>query len=275
MFQYAVGRAVALARGQELKIDATGYDDPRYINADTPRQYRLFPFFLLAEIATPEEVKKYKYPYDIFSKAERFINLRILKKYYVDFDPSFFKKNHRYIDGYFQSEKNFLNVKNEIIQELTLKKEFESAVFLVEKNKIDKERSVSVHIRRGDYVRDPKTQAAHGACSREYYEQAMNLIRSKIEAPIFYFFSDDIEWVKREYGENPDFKYVSNPSLEDYEELMLMASCAHNIIANSSFSWWGAYLNNNSSKIVIAPKKWVNIVPDPHPNIIPEGWMRV
>lgn len=275
MFQYAVGRAVALSCGRELKLDATGYDDPRYINADTPRQYRLFPFSLSATVATPEEVIKSKYPYGIFSKAERFVNLRLLKRHYLDYEPNIFKKNNQYIDGYFQSEKNFLNAKNEIVQELTLKKEFESAVFLVEKNKIDKEKSVSVHIRRGDYVNDPKTQAAHGACSREYYKQAMNLMTEKIENPIFYFFSDDIEWVKKEFGEHADYKYVSNPKLEDYEELMLMASCAHNIIANSSFSWWGAYLNKNPEKIVVAPKKWVNIVPDPHPNIVPEGWIRM
>jgi len=275
MFQYAVGRAVALSCGQELKLDATGYDDPRYINADTPRQYRLFPFNISAKPATPNEVKKYKYPFSVFSKAARFVNLVLLKKHNTDYNPNFFEKSHRYIDGYFQSEKNFLNAKKEIIREFTLKKEFESAIFLVEKNKMDKERSVSVHIRRGDYVSDPKTQAAHGVCSKEYYEQAMNLIREKIENPSFYFFSDDIEWVNKEFGDKSDYRYVSNPSLQDYEELMLMTSCAHNIIANSSFSWWGAYLNKNPEKIVVAPKKWVNVVPDPHPNIIPEGWIRI
>ena len=88
-------------------------------------------------------------------------------------------------------------------------------------------------------------------------------------------FSDDIEWVKEEFGEGENFVFVSCPELEDYEELMLMSFCAHNIIANSSFSWWGAWLNANPHKIVIAPKKWVNIEPNPQPNVIPEGWIAI
>lgn len=273
MFQYATGLAVTLAQKEELKLDTTGYDDPRYVSANTPRQYRMFPFNLSSGIATPKEVKKYKYPLSIFSKGMRFINFRILKRHNVDFDASYFKKAHRYVEGYFQSEKNFLSIKDKVLKEFTLQKESED--FLLEKNKIDRTRSVSVHIRRGDYVSDLKTYIVHGVCSREYYERAMALMRSKTENPIFYFFSDDIDWVKKEFGEHPDFKYVSNTKLGDYEELMLMASCAHNIIANSSFSWWGSYLNQNPSKIVIAPKRWVNKSPDPHPNIIPESWARV
>ncbi|MEK7568562.1 MAG: alpha-1,2-fucosyltransferase [Patescibacteria group bacterium] len=275
MFQYATGLEVVSVCSQTLKLDITGYDDPRYVTADTPRQYRMFPFNLSAVIATPDEVKSYKYPFGIFSKAMRFFNFRILKRYYVDYDPNFFKKSHNYIEGYFQSEKNFIDVKDKVFKEFALKKELESEVFLTEKNKIDKTRSVSVHIRRGDYVSDPKTNIAHGLCSKEYYEKTINLIKAKVESPVFYFFSDDIDWVKKEFGEHSDFRYVSNPTLQDYEELVLMSSCAHNIIANSSFSWWGAYLNQNPNKIVIAPKKWVNKEPDPQPNIIPEGWVRI
>lgn len=273
MFQYATGLAVATAQRGELKLDVSGYDDPRYVNANTPRQYRMHAFNLSVCIATHEEVKKYKYPFGIFSKASRFLNLRILKKRYIDYELSFFKRSHRYVEGYFQSEKNFQNIKDMVLKEFTLKKESET--FSIEKRKIDKEKSISVHIRRGDYVNDPKTNAAHGVCSKEYYEKAISLMRQKIEDPIFYFFSDDIEWVKKEFGVHADFKYISNPNLQEYEELMLMSLCTHNITANSSFSWWGAYLNQNSSKIVIAPKKWVNKEPDPHPNIVPETWIRI
>ena len=273
MFQYATGLAVASWQRGELKLDITGYDDPRYVNANTPRQYRMFPFNLSASIATINEVKKSRNPLGIISKLLRAFNQRVLKKHYVDYDASLFKKRNNYLEGYFQSEKNFVEVKDKVLKEFTLKKE--SEIFLTEKNKIDKIKSVSVHIRRGDYVTDPKTNSTHGICSKEYYEKAIDLIRSKIESPIFYFFSDDILWVKKEFGEHEDFKYVSNPRLEEYEELFLMASCSHNIIANSSFSWWGAYLNKNPQKIVIAPKKWVNKEPDPHPNIVPETWIRL
>lgn len=292
MFQYAMGLAVASKNNEELKLDATGYDDIRYINADTPRQYRLFPFNISGSVSAPEEVSKLRNPFGIFSKALRFFKQRILKKYYIDYNPSFFKKNHKYIEGYFQSEKNFLEVKDKIIKEFTLKKEFESEEFLMEKNKIlgvkndedvrrqqsedsNEMKSVSVHIRRGDYINDEKTKNFHGICFKEYYEKAMEIIKSKIDLPIFYFFSDDIEWVKKEYGMKENFVFVSNGKLQDYEELILMSSCTHNIIANSSFSWWGAWLNQNKNKIVIAPKKWVNIEPNPQPNIIPEGWVVV
>lgn len=275
MFQYAAGLTVASKNNEELKIDVTGYDDSRYVNANTPRQYRLQALNLSCGIATREEVAKARNPFGIFSKAFRYFIQRVLKKHHVDYDPSFFKGTHKYIEGYFQSEKNFLVIEEKVRKEFTFKKEFESEIFLAEENKIDKTKSVSVHIRRGDYVSDFKTNIAHGVCSREYYERAIALVRTKIENPTFYFFSDDIEWVKKEFGEHPEFKYVSNPGLEDYEELMLMASCAHNIIANSSFSWWGAYLNQNPSKIGIAPKKWVNKTPDPHPNIVPEKWIRI
>lgn len=273
MFQYAAGLAVSLAWNEELKLDIIGYDDPRYVHANTPRQYRMFPFRLSASIATVSEVEKSRNPLGIISKLLRAFNQRVLRKYYVDYDASLFKKRNNYLEGYFQSEKNFINTKDRVLKEFTLKKE--SDVFMTEKNKIDRMNGVSVHIRRGDYVSDQKTKSTHGVCSEEYYKQAIDLMRTKVKAPIFYFFSDDIEWVKKEFGENADFKYVSNPKLEEYEELMLMASCAHNIIANSSFSWWGAYLNQNPNKIVIAPKKWVNKEPDPHPNIVPEGWVRL
>ncbi|MBI5078278.1 MAG: alpha-1,2-fucosyltransferase [Candidatus Yonathbacteria bacterium] len=256
-----------------MKLDITGYDDPRYVNANTPRQYKMFPLNLSGNIATINEVEKARNPLGVISKLLRALNQRVLKKHNLDYNPNFLKKSHNYIEGYFQSEKNFLNIKDKVLKEFTFKNE--SKIFLLEKSKIDKVNSVSVHIRRGDYVSDPKINSTHGVCSKEYYEQAMSLMRSKVDSPIFYFFSDDIEWVKKEFGEHADFKYVSSPSLEEYEELMLMSSCAHNIIANSSFSWWGAYLNKNPNKIVIAPKKWVNIAPDPHPNIIPEGWVRI
>ncbi len=275
MFQYATGLFVAFKNNEELKFDATGYEDPRHMNSDTPRKYRLFPFNISGSVASLEEVKRYRNRFGIFSKALRYFNQRILKKYYTDYDPKFFKKNHKYIEGYFQSEKNFLPIANKIRKEFTLKKEFESEDFILEKNKIDKIKSVSIHIRRGDYVNDKATNNYFGVYSKEYYEKAIVLMNAKIESPIFYFFSDDIEWVKKEFGEQNNFNYISNGEFKDYEELMLMATCANNIIANSSFSWWGAWLNQNPNKIVIAPKKWVNREPDPHFNVIPDDWVRI
>src|SRR3972149_11689044 len=161
MFQYATGLAVASRRGQELKLDSTGYDDPRVINSDIPRKYALYAFSISGSIAVRDEVGKARNPYGVFSKAVRFFNQKVLRKYYADYDPAFFKKNNKYIEGYFQSEKNFGNIKEKVVKEFTLKKEFESEFFLTEKNKLDRTKSVSVHIRRGDYVYDPKINSVH------------------------------------------------------------------------------------------------------------------
>lgn len=275
MFQYAVGLAVVLKNNEELKLDATGYDDIRHVNSDTPRKYRLFAFNISGSLATVEEVIRYRNPFGIFSRGLRFFNQRILKNYYPDYHPDLFNRKYKYIEGYFQSEKNFIDIKDRVIEEFTLKKEFESEEFLQERNKINKTKSVSIHIRRGDYVNDKTTNNYFGTCSKEYYKKAIKIMKSKIDSPVFYFFSDDIEWVKKEFGEQENFHFTSNPKLQDYEELILMSLCAHNIIANSSFSWWGAYLNQNENKIVIAPKKWVAVEPDPHPSIIPDSWIRL
>ncbi len=276
MFQYAVGRSFGVKYNDETKIDITGYDDPRYVLANTPRTYRMYSFNLKCDIANNEEIIKNKYPFGIFSKALRFINYRVFKNgSIVDYKPTYFKNKHTYIDGYFQSEKNFINVKEEIRKEFKIKKELETEVFVSEKSKIDTNNSVSVHIRRGDYVNEKNTNAYHGTTPHEYYIKAIETINSKVKNPIFYFFSDDIDWVKKEFGAEDNYVFISNPKLQDFEELMLMSYCSHNIIANSSFSWWGAWLNDNPNKIVIAPKKWVNVEPNPHPNILPETWLTI
>lgn len=275
MFQYATGLEISAKYNEPLKIDATGYDNERHVKSDTPRKYRLFAFTITGELATLEEALKARNPYGIFSRLFRVFIQKILRKYYIDYEPGYFTKKHLYVEGFFQSEKNFPNVWDRIRKEFTLKKELESAPFLEAKSKIDNVRSVSVHIRRGDYANHKETNSYFGTCDKGYYVQAIELMKSKVEHPIFYFFSDDMEWVKKEFGEANDFIFISNPALQDYEELILMSLCAYNIIANSSFSWWGAWLSSNPNKIVIAPKKWLNIVPDPQPNITPESWIRI
>jgi len=275
LFQYVAGFRVASKYNEQLKLDVTGYENPKHMNSDTPRKYRLHAFNLSFGVATSDEAMKARNPLGLFSKVLRAFNQKILKKNYIDYHPEFFKKKHSYIEGYFQSEKNFEGIEDKISKEFQLKKEFESESFLFEKNKIDKNKSVSVHVRRGDYANDKTTNNYFGTCSLEYYKQAMDYMESKVQNPVYYFFSDDIEWVKKKFGLQDNYIFVSNPKLEDYEELILMSICSHNIIANSSFSWWGAWLNNNPNKIVIAPKKWVNVEPNPNPNIIPEGWVTI
>ena len=275
MFQYVAGLRMASMYKDTLKLDVTGYEEGGQAKYDTLRNYRLKAFTLSSEVATSEEALRARNPYGIVSKVLRRIDQSVFKNTYSDYHPEYFAKKHRYVEGYFQCEKNFGEVKEKIREEFKLKKEYESKEYSELKKIIQATTGVSVHIRRGDYAKDKITNAYFGTCSIEYYKQAMNLIREKVDSPIFYFFSDDIEWVKSEFGRKEEYVFVSNPKLEDYEELLLMSTCAHNIIANSSFSWWGAWLNANPHKIIVAPKKWLNVEPNPQPNIIPEGWITI
>ena len=162
-----------------------------------------------------------------------------------------------YLIGYFQSEKYFSNHKN-YIQNI-----FELPINLVKKP-IDN--LTSVHIRRGDYVR---LNDYHSLCDIEYYKKSIDLI----DGGNFIFFSDDMDWVKNNFIGNNFFYSEYNNEILD---LSLMSICDNNIIANSSFSWWGAYLNKNENKKVIAPSKWFGPKgPTDTQDIIPENWIKI
>jgi len=118
--------------------------------------------------------------------------------------------------------------------------------------------SISIHVRRGDYVEDKVTNAYHGVCNLEYYLEALKQLERRYDNLILFFFSDDIDWVKKKFSylEQSKFFVENNINEKNWIDMCLMSSCKHNIIANSSFSWWGAWLNSNASKTVFAPKKW-------------------
>lgn len=280
MFQYAAGFAVALQNKVSHKIDISGYD---LVSIDTPRKFELGAFQITSPIALSEEIKVAKYPFGLFSKIIIFINKKVFKNHYLDFEPKLFKKienkiknkNSIYLDGFFQSEKNFINFEKEIRAELTFKKELlgEQVKNLAEI--IKSQNSISIHIRHGDYINNKKTNKYHGVCSINYYEKAIKLISQKIDNPTFYIFSDDSNWCEQNIIKGQkNFINISKENFKDYEEMYLMGICKHNIIANSTFSWWSAWLNKNSDKIVIAPKIWT-VKENLHKNIIPETWTRI
>lgn len=169
-----------------------------------------------------------------------------------------------YMNDYWQNEKYFLDYSNEIRQDFKLK--------FVSGKKITTPNSVSIHIRRADYVNIPRIAQAVGICTEAYYQKAIKFIAKKIKKPTFFIFSepDGLEWAKTSL--KFDYPYTLVKSGKDYEDLELMSSCQHNIIANSSFSWWGAWLNPNPQKIVIAPDPWFN---NKKTEIIPHGWIKL
>ncbi|MDR2407204.1 MAG: alpha-1,2-fucosyltransferase [Bacteroidales bacterium] len=164
-----------------------------------------------------------------------------------------------YLDGYWQNELYFKDCEDIVRR----KYQFITPLDLKNndlKNKICSVNSVSIHVRRGDYL---KHKMYLGLCDKDYYVNAISYMKKKIDHPVFFVFSNDINWCKsnlRDVINDSCSEYIDwNKKGKSYIDMQLMSICKHNIIANSSFSWWGAWLNNNIDKIVIAPKKWLNI----------------
>lgn len=185
--------------------------------------------------------------------------------------PSFW---NRYIKGEFQSTRYFEDFQKEIRNLYSFK------YIDLENRRLAKElaevNSVSLHIRRGDYVNNPTYS---GICTKEYYLNAINIIKRNIGECKFYVFSNDKEWSRsfmKSLNEDIDFRVVDiNNGSNSYADIYLMSKCKHNIIVNSSFSWWGAWLNPNTDKIVISPKKWANVEEFKYQNIVPKGWIKL
>ncbi len=142
--------------------------------------------------------------------------------------------------------------------------------------KIAKDISVSIHIRRGDYISDPKTNQYHGICSPEYYNNAVKYVSQKIHRAHFYIFSDDINWAANNFKIDFPMTFVGHNSWrKGYDDMRLIGKCKHHVTANSSFSWWGAWLCSNPDKIVISPLKWFNDSTNDTKDLIPCNWVRL
>ena len=267
MFQYACGYALAKEYNTQHKIDLSFYENIPSNN--TKREFELSLFNISYELAKKSEIEKVKNP--INNLTSRFYNIFTgiypIEKYLGFRDI--------YLDGYFQSEKIFIKYREEILKEFTLKKECKTEQYLKVENDIrNKDNTISMHIRRGDYVTDLKTSKHHGVLGIDYYKKSLKML--KVKNPYLFVFSDDINWVKKNFKFLPkDTYFVSKHKFNSAQEIVLMSLCKDNIIANSSFSWWGAWLNQNKDKKVIAPKRWTRSVLAVNPSIAPNNWERI
>lgn len=257
MFQYAYIKSLSLRQKKEFKLDIS------WFKHYTLHKYCLEFFDIQKTYATTHDTPWYEHIY-IRNKYGAYIWERFIKPFLIvcnpwhhqekqfHFDPSFLDISSWYIDGYFQTEKYFLAYEDEI------RKDFTFIISPDVKNqemaqKIKNANSVSLHIRRWDYVTNATTSRIHGTCDLVYYQEAIRYILQHVENPIFFLFSDDIDRVKKHLKLDSEKHYIDfNNAEKNYEDLRLMSLCKHNIIANSSFSWRWAWLNNNSNKIVIA-----------------------
>ncbi len=278
LFQYAFARNLAHIHNTVLKLDISGFGQ------SSERQYALAQFNIQENFATPQEIKSLTDPkqtaigkwfYSLFHNHPKRAKNHIRVKS-PHFDPKLLKlPDNVYLDGYFQSEKYFINIADIIKDEFRVKNELNG------KNKdiaeiMQNAQSVSIHIRRGDYIADFKASQTHGTCGLDYYHRSIEKLSSKINQPYFFVFSDDIDWCRNNLKVKYPINYVDhNQPDKAYEDLRLMSFCRHHIIANSSFSWWGAWLAPNKDKIVFAPEKWFARDDINTEGTIPDNWIKI
>lgn len=260
MFQYAAGKSLAFHLNENIVYDISAYKYDKY------RQFNLSSFNLNLNFLSG--LNRYKI---FFLKKMGLSSWSFYIEQNAEFNPSFFQfKNNTYLNGYFQSENYFTNIAS------TIRKDFD---FILQPHPLQKEilqtNSVSIHFRRGDYCTNINTFETHGICSIGYYLNAIKFIKTKINNPVFFIFSDDIAWVKSNFKINDSVYFASENNFSSYTEMGLMSICKHNIIANSSFSWWAAWLNKNSSKIIIAPQYWFKDLQYLNNDIVPERWIKL
>jgi len=270
MFQYAIGRRLALHKNAELYLDLSFLNLRENVDY-TLRKYELSRFKISA-------ITK-----DVFFKDD-FISKAIHKlkriKYLVErnelFDPTILsEKRNVYLSGFWQSEKYFADIRQTLLEDFALQSSLSKDNMLLSQQ-IASVNSVSIHIRRGDYISNKNALSKHGVLGLDYYKNALNLIRSRVPNPVFYIFSDDINWIKQNlHIEESHYIIEHNKAEDSYLDMILMSTCKHNIIANSSFSWWGAWLNDYSEKMVIGPKNWFSDSTIDTSDIIPESWIKM
>jgi hypothetical protein len=272
MFQYAAAKALGIKWQTPVCVDLNGFET---LGDYTPRQYELHVFEAKVEIAKDIELNrfkdenKFKNHFRFFTGNKNKYAVEKTHAYNVDFNSL---PSNTYLNGFWQSERYFKSIEKTIRADFKIKP---SLLTNIENwmSKIKACNSVSMHIRRGDYVSNDTTNAFHGLCDLSYYENSVAYLTSKIKSFELFVFSDDIAWCRTNIRFSQSVHFISETNA--YEDLHLMHLCQHNIIANSSFSWWGAWLNNYKSKIVIAPKQWFADTKVDTKDIIPESWIKV
>lgn len=266
MFQYALYLKLK-SLGRDVKMD----DKTQYERAN-PRPIMLWCFGISYPGASAEEIER------LTDGSMAFLH-RVKRKLFGrksleypeatwNYDPQVLEKTPVYLTGYFQSEKYFQDIEGQVRQAFCFSEKIWEGLdgALAERirgyrKKIENSLAVSVHIRRGDYL---DNQEAYGnICTGQYYQKAIGFVRERYPKAVFFFFSNDPAWVKewleREYPQDFPFEAVEGAGEEQgYLDLFLMSRCNHHIIANSSFSWWGAWLSEGQGKMVVAPSKWHN-----------------
>lgn len=279
LFQYALGRNLALTHGLPVTYDTSWYAMDM---GQTKRTYELDHFQTRVRLADPaavQELRRYQRKAGPVGFLKSFLTAdesRYIQDYNYAFDPKIFQvKPPAYLDGYWQSEKYFSDVAEMIRREIALTRAptGKNAEAL---SQIQSSPSISLHIRRGDYVTSKTTNTFHGAAGLNYYHAASAKLKSVEPKATMYVFSDDLAWVKENLRSDLPTVFVDwNTPDTAHEDLRLMSACRHHVLANSTFSWWGAWLSPNPDKVVIAPEQWFADPKMRTDDLLPKTWLRM
>lgn len=261
MFQYAAGLALARRHETELRLDLEWFEGNRiHQGLELPRV-----FALPIPEASPAEKKKVlgwlgaPWLRRVFSKPA----MGALRPTHLAVEPHFHYwpgfeglPADAYLAGYWQSERYFAVVADQIRALFRFAAPLDARSTQLARQ-MSVTTSVSLHVRRGDYVHNPQVRRIHGVDLTRYYQQAIDTIMDRVATPHFYVFSDEPGWVRTHLSIDASATFVDhNRGPDSYRDMQLMSLCKHHIIANSTFSWWGAWLNQDPKKIVIAPRQF-------------------
>lgn len=271
MFQYALGLSIARKRNVPLKMDLSFYE------SGTERKFRLNRFNITA-FALRGHDPRINDP--LLKMIDRIlpVSMRtIVRERQFAFDEKILAaRDGAYLIGYWNSPRYFAGIEAAVRQEFRLREPLGKPAAAAAEKIAAAGNPVALHVRRGDYAANPKINRVHGVLPLSYYNAAAERIGSEIERPVFFVFSDDIGYARQNVKLPHETIFVSEPgAIEDYEELSLMAACSHHVIANSTLSWWGAWLNPNQMKIVIAPQHWSNDPRRETKDLLPSAWIRL
>jgi hypothetical protein len=266
MFQFALGKSIEQQKSYCVKYDLTYYN--RIPDGDTPRKPYILNFCDDSYIASEVEIRQVQGKAksrigNVFRKLSGQEN-RITEEDNDDSTKEFVDQleDNRYLIGYWQNECYFKNIERSIRETFDFSSWKLDVASQKRLNEIKtSEHSTSIHVRAGDYLSEQNRKTFGDICTSDYYRRACDYILNKYPETVFYLFSNDVEWTKTHIELPYDRTVIVSSSLdttEDWEEMFLMSSCKNNIIANSSYSWWGGWLNTNPQKTVISPSRWQN-----------------
>ncbi len=283
LFQYAVGRSLSLLRRTDLKFDVTWYEDPDTRAGLTPRRFELDKFKIAAGRASNEDIARVRSAAGGGSLSRLTGLLRrgppsqlIREKKYFAFDRQVLEAGpNAYLDGYWQNERYFEGCAPTIRDDLKPSSPALGANDTL-LSEISNSESVGVHIRRGDYTSAGSEPHSHVLLTAEYFSTAMRRMAATLREPKFFVFSDDHQWARKNLGEDFHLRYVEHNDVDDAaEDLRLMSACRHQVISNSTFSWWAAWLNTYALKKVIAPARWFVGDTFDISGLMPKSWERI